>query len=402
MTCIPSVKGLQHLFCMGVTLCALCALALLSLEVPYSLYLIVLHSICIGFGCLTLLLSSKVDGKLCLLLLFLMSNAMVTIYGAVKFFGIDMLAFTDFLTVHPALTTSSYGIPQFILLTLPFVFFHRKDADGWVRHGIHTLLVLNTIVLIGTIFTLLPSLVSPNLVVLGTQYVIIAGIMWLVRSKSTQQWNDIIFTGCMGLVGYGIGLLLGGTAITSILFFWLICGMIIGILNTQKQYSKIAFLLIGTLLLLYIGGSVQLVRARLVMKDAEQYAQNDESALSLRTYQHAYTLFPYDRSIIIASAKEALHALENTTDTQTRESLDAFVSQKRTELSRLTGAHDGMAPLLHAWQISIMYPSRRGAIDSNILTAQTLMQSSEPFYDIAGHIYEILGDTQKLEEIKTE
>jgi O-antigen ligase len=415
---------------------------------------ILFHSMLWSIGFIALILTQNTSGRMSICLTLLINNLIIILYAFLHMIGIHPIVSS----------WKGEDLWQFILLTLPFVVLNARLAEGGLRVALYGLCILNMIVLVsmgsqflsqqsrpvasqaiiwqdalsmikekpqgwgletmGFIFPRFQNdmrdetknvssgiidraknkpidlLITLGLPGLLTYYAFLALLLRYAWYVWKEEKSELAFAGIVSIIGFNISLLFGVESIITHVFFWIICGALLG-LNTKKYKIKntiyvipIRPILIFFTILTLAGtmSSIRLFQARLLMNDAVQAFERGDIQTAVTTYRSASRqIFGWDREILVNTIETALLAREHADSEQQSIVLDQFINQEFDRLSTLTNNQDGMVPLFRAWKNAILFPKRTGTIESDINYARSLLPPSESVEMIVLHIYSILG-----------
>jgi tetratricopeptide (TPR) repeat protein len=201
--------------------------------------------------------------------------------------------------------------------------------------------------------------------------------------------------GFFSLLGYSTSLLFGFETIVTGVFFWVMCGWMIGLLEGEKNSLRripIIILTLATLASTIV--SFRWMEARFMMAEARRAFAAGNIAESLQDFGEALGTFPFDRELTIEAVEVALRGFERAQDVPTERTLRSFLTQKLRILEQITGGHDGFVPLFRAWLAAV--DGDVTLVEQELSRAFDMQPSSVSTYRIAAHCYELLGDEQKV------
>lgn len=223
-------------------------------------------------------------------------------------------------------------------------------------------------------------------------------LLLAARQNMNRDESGLIRASALGVLGYLVCVLFGFPSIATATFFWILVGMLIGLLPQTLAPIRIKGVRIITIGMLALATvtfvmSVRWTQARWIHSFAQATLAQDPST-GLALHQQGVLMFSYDRQSLIEVAEVHLLALEKSDDTS-REDL-IYSTQVLIDLLRNTTAHrDGMADLLTAWLAAI--EGDRATVDASLAAAYTFLPTSIVYHRTAMHIAGVLKD-EVLEE----
>jgi hypothetical protein len=221
--------------------------------------------------------------------------------------------------------------------------------------------------------------------------------------KRRDENSNVITAGGLALVGYSVSLLFGFEMVATAVFFWIVCGLVVGELarckicqpvdrtqDARYKFEKLIVLMLTLPVVVSCVVSVQLIQSRLTMNEAEQEFTRGNVTESLTLYEDAVRKFRFDRMILGQVTERTLFVMEGVSADETRDALGKFVNSLVYLFDRLTDGQDGTASLLGAWIAVLEGDPDRSR--TNIARARELMPTNVSTERVAMHIYELLGD----------
>lgn len=231
-----------------------------------------------------------------------------------------------------------------------------------------------------------------------------------------RRRDPLIFAGTLAILGYSVSLLVEFESIVTAVFFWMIAGWMLGHAalpcKRAAHVSRTVFrriiggyapraALTATALLLVASSvvTIQWVRARWAMENAQRQSAQGEIVRSLESSLEAVRRFRFDREILWIAAARALDVLERTEDPRAGEALHILIGSMIDRLGSLTAGQDGNVPLLRAWHAAL--EGDAGGVDGYLRRARELMPASIIAERIAMRAYGILRDKGGVEDART-
>lgn len=228
---------------------------------------------------------------------------------------------------------------------------------------------------------------------------LLLSLLLAARSNIHRDASGLIRSCALGIVGYQVCVFFGFPSIATAAIFWMLVGMLIGLLPATvspiqikgSRYITIGFLTIATITLVT---SVRWSQARLIHAYAQATLAED-SVTGLALHQQGVLMFSYDRQSIIEAAEIHLLALEKDT-AENRDDLVASTQILIDLLRRTTNHRDGMAELLESWLAAVQGDS--AAAQAKLTAARVFLPTSIVYHRTAQHIARVLDDGV-LEEV---
>jgi len=214
---------------------------------------------------------------------------------------------------------------------------------------------------------------------------LLLSLLLAARSNIHRDASGLIRSCALGIVGYQVCVFFGFPSIATAAIFWMLVGMLIGLLPPTvspiqikgSRYITMGFLAVATIALVV---SVRWSQARLI----HAYARG-----GLALHQQGVLMFSYDRQSIIEAAEIHLLALENDT-VENRDDLVKSTQILIDLLRRTTNHRDGMAELLESWLAAVQGDS--AAAQAKLAAAKVFLPTSIVYHRTAQHIAKVLDD----------
>jgi hypothetical protein len=228
---------------------------------------------------------------------------------------------------------------------------------------------------------------------------LLATLLLTARKSFQRDTTGLIRVSSLSLLGYLVTMLFGFPSIATAAFFWIVVGMLIGLL--PHTYSPIhikrvrtinsCFLILATITFVV---AVRWTQSRWIHAYASVALPTNPSA-AIALHQQGVLMFSYDRQSIITAAEVHLLALEKE-DSTIREELISSTQILIDLLRKTTNHRDGMADLLTAWLAALQ--GDREKTDAALASAKIFLPTSIVYHRTALHIANLLEDGVMAED----
>jgi O-antigen ligase len=221
---------------------------------------------------------------------------------------------------------------------------------------------------------------------------VVSLLLGVLRYRKEDKYGLLHAAGA-GILAYQVAVFFGFPSIATAAFFWILTGMLIGLLPKTRSPMRVRGIRIINFCLLALATVVFVVSVRWTQSRwISAYAQSityTNPSLSLSWYQQAVLMFRFDRQTILDATQVHLIALEQD-EIERREDLVASTHILIGLMRTATNHHDGMADLLDAWLAAIEGDSARA--EASLALAKVFLPTSVVYHRTALHIADILED----------
>lgn len=214
-----------------------------------------------------------------------------------------------------------------------------------------------------------------------------------VRSPETRGY-------VLGLMGYVISLLFGFETFLTGILFWMMVGFIVSKIHLPAPsrkfaiFSQVIFGLLIAFLIVTLPFPIRHFQADRYYTQAEA-TLNFAWDQSVIAYSRAISLYPYDSIYFLKNIEVLLVVLERVENLHDEigEDISMFIEESLEELSPFDRGFGASSFLLEAWFVALT--GNPETVEPLLEQARTLAPNQPNTYKITGHIYELLGDSEK-------
>ncbi|MDP7069374.1 MAG: O-antigen ligase family protein [Candidatus Peribacteraceae bacterium] len=232
-------------------------------------------------------------------------------------------------------------------------------------------------------------------------YLLVFALLLAVWKRRNSESDTRILAAGAALLGFTIATLFGFPSVASAVFFWVICGMLIGLLTPEAKprFSPMPSMLLNVSLfcisLFSFLITAQWSHARILHESARQHRIAGDWSGSLELHQQGVLSFPHDRQSIMETAEYHLQDISRIKETSQRDDLIHSAEALITLQHHVTNGEDGMAHLLAAWLSAL-----KGDLDtmeSQFALAKAKLPESIAFHRTAAYVYGLLENQDQVD-----